>query len=162
MRTLALAWRQLRRDGAAGELRILFAALVLAVMAVTAVGFLTDRAERALALEANKLLGGDAVLRADEPVPEHLLQLAQAPGLRHTRTTAFASMISAGEAVQLGEVRAIGEGFPLRGTFLIQAAEGGPETIAAAVPRPGTAWISRAGAARVACVCFTQLRALEN
>ena len=115
-------------------------------MAVTAVGFLTDRAERALALEANKLLGGDAVLRADEPVPEHLLQLAQAPGLRHTRTTAFASMISAGEAVQLGEVRAIGEGFPLRGTFLIQAAEGGPETIAAAVPRPGTAWISRAGA----------------
>ena len=146
MRTLALAWRQLRRDVAAGELRILFAALVLAVMAVTAVGFLTDRAERALALEANKLLGGDAVLRADEPVPEHLLQLAQAPGLRHTRTTAFASMISAGEAVQLGEVRAIGEGFPLRGTFLIQAAEGGPETIAAAVPRPGTAWISRAGA----------------
>ena len=146
MRTLALAWRQLRRDVAAGELRNLFAALVLAVMAVTAVGFLTDRAERALALEANKLLGGDAVLRADEPVPEHLLQLAQAPGLRHTRTTAFASMISAGEAVQLGEVRAIGEGFPLRGTFLIQAAEGGPETIAAAVPRPGTAWISRAGA----------------
>ena len=146
MRTLALAWRQLRRDVAAGELRILFAALVLAVMAVTAVGFLTDRAERALALEANKLLGGDAVLRADEPVPEHLLQLAQAPGVRHTRTTAFASMISAGEAVQLGEVRAIGEGFPLRGTFLIQAAEGGPETIAAAVPRPGTAWISRAGA----------------
>ena len=146
MRTLALAWRQLRRDVAAGELRILFAALVLAVMAVTAVGFLTDRAERALALEATKLLGGDAVLRADEPVPEHLLQLAQAPGLRHTRTTAFASMISAGEAVQLGEVRAIGEGFPLRGTFLIQAAEGGPETIAAAVPRPGTAWISRAGA----------------
>ena len=146
MRSLALAWRQLRRDVAAGELRILFAALVLAVMAVTAVGFLTDRAERALALEANKLLGGDAVLRADEPVPEHLLQLAQAPGLRHTRTTAFASMISAGEAVQLGEVRAIGEGFPLRGTFLIQAAEGGPETIAAAVPRPGTAWISRAGA----------------
>ena len=146
MRTLALAWRQLRRDVAAGELRIRFAALGLAVMAVTAVGFLTDRAERALALEANKLLGGDAVLRADEPVPEHLLQLAQAPGLRHTRTTAFASMISAGEAVQLGEVRAIGEGFPLRGTFLIQAAEGGPETIAAAVPRPGTAWISRAGA----------------
>ena len=65
VKVLGLAWRQMRRDLAAGEVRILLAALVLAVMAVTAVGFLTDRAERALALEANRLLGGDAVLRAD-------------------------------------------------------------------------------------------------
>jgi len=64
-----LAWRQLRRDLAAGEIRILLAALLLAVMAVSAVGFLTDRAERGLAMEANRLLGGDAVLRADEPRP---------------------------------------------------------------------------------------------
>ena len=65
MRThAALAWRQLRRDLAAGDVRILIAALVLAVLAVTAVGFVTDRAERALAIEANRLLGGDAVVRA--------------------------------------------------------------------------------------------------
>ena len=63
MRTLALAWRQLRRDLAAGDIRILFAALVLAVVAVTSVGFVTDRAERALAMEANRLLGGDALVR---------------------------------------------------------------------------------------------------
>ena len=44
MRTLALAWRQLRRDLAAGELRILFASLVLAVMLVIiGIGLLTDR-----------------------------------------------------------------------------------------------------------------------
>ena len=49
MKTLALAWRQLRRDLVAGDVRILFAALVLAVVAVTAVGFVTDRAERMLA-----------------------------------------------------------------------------------------------------------------
>ncbi|PZQ26501.1 MAG: hypothetical protein DI562_14780, partial [Stenotrophomonas acidaminiphila] len=67
MRTLALAWRQLRRDLAAGDVRILFAALVLAVVAVTSVGFVTDRAERALAIEANRLLGGDVVVRGDAP-----------------------------------------------------------------------------------------------
>ena len=55
-----LAWRQLRRDLRAGDVRILVAALVLAVLAVTAVGFVTDRANRALALEANRLLGGAA------------------------------------------------------------------------------------------------------
>ena len=53
---------------AAGDIRILLAALVLAVVAVTAVGFVTDRAERALAIEANRLLGGDAVLRGDAPI----------------------------------------------------------------------------------------------
>ena len=42
MTTLALAWRQLRRDLAAGDVRILLAALVLAVVAVTAVGFVTE------------------------------------------------------------------------------------------------------------------------
>ena len=36
MRTLALAWRQLRRDLAAGDVRILFAALVLAVAGIVA------------------------------------------------------------------------------------------------------------------------------
>ena len=146
MKTAALAWRQLRRDLAAGELRILFAALVLAVMAVSAVGFLTDRAERALSLEANKLLGGDAVLRADEPIAPRLLAQATASGLRSTRTAAFPSMVTAGDAVQLGEIRAIGEGFPLRGSFRVQASEQGADAIAAGVPRPGTAWISRAGA----------------
>jgi putative ABC transport system permease protein len=146
MKVVALAWRQLRRDLAAGELRILAAALVLAVMAVSAVGFLTDRAERALALEANKLLGGDAVLRADEPIPEALLARARVPGLRSTRTASFPSMVTAGEAVQLGEIRAIGEGFPLRGSFLVETREGGGETVAGAVPRPGRAWMSRSGA----------------
>jgi putative ABC transport system permease protein len=66
--TFALAWRQLRRDLRAGEVRILIAAVVLAVLAVTAVGFVTDRAERALAIEANRLLGGDAVVQGDGPL----------------------------------------------------------------------------------------------
>ena len=62
MRTLALAWRQLRRDLAAGDIRILFAALVLAVVAVTSVGFVTDRAERALAIEAMSVKSRQRVL----------------------------------------------------------------------------------------------------
>src|SRR3546814_4068382 len=68
MKLLRLAWRQLRRDLASGNIRILVAALSLAVVAVTAIGFVTDRAERALAIEANRLLGGDAVVRGDQPI----------------------------------------------------------------------------------------------
>ncbi|UOV04091.1 FtsX-like permease family protein [Pseudoxanthomonas sp. F37] len=146
MRTLALAWRQLRRDLAAGDIRILFAALVLAVVAVTSVGFVTDRAERALAIEANRLLGGDVVVRGDAPPTEALRALAAAPGLRMTETQELQSMVRAGESLSLGDLRALGEGFPLRGSFRIVDRAGGAERDAGGIPAPGTLWISQAGA----------------
>ena len=40
---VAMAWRQLRRDLRAGELRLLVVAVTLAVAALSAVGFLADR-----------------------------------------------------------------------------------------------------------------------
>jgi putative ABC transport system permease protein len=146
MRTLALAWRQLRRDLAAGDIRILFAALVLAVVAVTAVGFVTDRAERALAIEANRLLGGDVVIRGDAPIAGAVREAAGAPGLRVTETQEFQSMIRASEDLRLGDLRALGEGFPLRGSFRIIESDGGSERDASGVPTPGTLWMSQAGA----------------
>ncbi|MGX5729177.1 ABC transporter permease [Pseudoxanthomonas beigongshangi] len=144
MKTLKMAWRQLRRDLAAGDIRILFAALVLAVVAVTAVGFVTDRAERALAIEANRLLGGDAVVRGDAPISDALRGAARESGLRLTETMEFQSMIRAGEDLKLGELRALGEGFPLRGSFRVTDARG--EHDASGIPAPGTLWMSQAGA----------------
>jgi putative ABC transport system permease protein len=141
---LRLGWRFLRRDLRAGEVRVLLASLLLAVMAVTAVGFLTDRAERALALEANRLLGGDAVLRADEPIGEEARERARAEGLRLTETAAFPSMLRAGAGLRLSDVRAIGADYPLRGTFRIEAGAGPQEVTGA--PARGTAWLSRGGA----------------
>ena len=146
MKVLVLAWRQMRRDLAAGEVRILLAALILAVMSVTAVGFLTDRAERALALEANRLLGGDAVVRADQPITGALRAAAAMPGLRRTETRAFPSMVAAGDTFKLGEIRAIAEGFPLRGTFRIRKTDAGADFIASSIPQPGTLWMSLSGA----------------
>jgi putative ABC transport system permease protein len=145
MNWIALAWRQLRRDLAAGDVRILLAALVLAVMAVTSVSFITDRAERALALEANRLLGGDAVVRADSPIEGALREAAAAPGLQQTETLSFPSMVRAGEALRLGEMKAMGEGFPLRGRFLLLDPATGGERAADGIPAPGTLWLSRAG-----------------
>lgn len=149
MKLAALAWRQLRRDLASGDVRILLAALVLAVVAVTAVGFVTDRAARALATEANRLLGGDAVLRSDTPITGPVRDAAAAAGLRMAETTALDTMVrvgrGAGAQLKLGELRAIGEGFPLRGEYRIAGADG-VEHAAAGVPAPGTLWMSRGGA----------------
>ncbi|GAB3737520.1 FtsX-like permease family protein [Silanimonas algicola] len=139
-----LAWRQALRDLAAGEVRLLIAALALAVASVTTISFLTDRAERALALEANRLLGGDAVLRADAPLAPELRALADRPGLKAVDTVEFPSMLRVGDRFRLGELRAVGREFPLRGSFVISDDAGRREL--AEGPPPGVVWMTRAGA----------------
>jgi putative ABC transport system permease protein len=62
-----LAWRQTLRDFRAGELRLLAVAVMLAVAALTAVGFFADRLNAGLARDARQLLGGDAVISSDKP-----------------------------------------------------------------------------------------------
>ena len=144
-----MAWRQLRRDLRAGEVRILFAAVVLAVLAISAVGFVTERAERALAREANRLLGGDVVLRADAPIEGALREAAQRPGLQSAETRELQSMVRVEGregALRLGELRALGEGFPLRGAFQLQERATGPARSHPGIPARGTVWLGRAGA----------------
>jgi hypothetical protein len=78
----ALAWRQTLRDFRAGELRLLAVAVMLAVAALTAVGFFADRLGGGLQRDARQLLGGDAVVGSDQPAPADLVAKAQALGLR--------------------------------------------------------------------------------
>lgn len=144
--TLRLGLRMLRRDLASGEVRVLLAALVLAVCAVSSVGFVTDRAGRALDLEANRLLGGDAVLRADQPIGEAPREAARALGLASAETQSFPSMLRVGDSLKLSDLRALAEGFPLRGKYRLADAPDGAPYDAPGIPQPGTLWLSRAGA----------------
>ena len=64
---IMLAWRLLGREMRSGELRLLFAALAIAVAAVTAVGFFADRVRLALDRQAQQLIGGDLILIGDQP-----------------------------------------------------------------------------------------------
>ncbi len=148
---LPMSWRLLRRDLASGEIRVLLAALILAVTAVTAVGFITDRAETGLALEANRLLGGDAVLRADQPIGAAPREFAKRNGLLSTETMGFPSMLRHGDQLKLSDIRALGDGYPLRGRYRLLAANGGSanaaqEVDAQGIPARGEMWLSRAGA----------------
>ena len=119
-----LAWRQLWRDWRAGELRLLMLAVSLAVAAVCAVGFLSDRLERGLQRDAGKLLGGDAVVVSDQPTPPELRGLAQQLGLRGSSSASFPSMARApaeqGGATRLVAVRAVDASYPLRGALRLE------------------------------------------
>ena len=53
---------QTKRFWRLAETRLLFLALLVAVVAVTSVGFFTDRADRAMNVQATQLLGGDMMI----------------------------------------------------------------------------------------------------
>ena len=141
MNTMGLAWRMLWRDARAGELRLLLAALIIAVGALTAVGFFTDRVARALEQEANQLLGADMLLVSDHPWREETAKAAAASGLQVAQTQTFPSMVSRADAAQLSEIKAVSEGYPLRGNLRTSSAVNAPEQAATGVPAPGTVWV---------------------
>ncbi|MGB8434112.1 MAG: ABC transporter permease, partial [Burkholderiales bacterium] len=87
----ALPLRMLARDWRAGELRVLAAALVIAVASVTSVAFFADRVRQALVRDAHQLLGADLLLIADQPWPDEFRDEIAHRRLRQAEATWFIS-----------------------------------------------------------------------
>ncbi len=136
-----LALRLLARDWRAGEWHILAAAVVIAVGAVTAIGFFNDRINRAMNYQSADLLGADLQLRSSQPLPENWLKAADGYKLRQTTTLEFASVVVHGDKLQLTSVKAAGPGYPLRGTLRTAPDLYAPDVKIAEPPAPGTAWV---------------------
>jgi len=150
--TVRLAWRLLSRDWRAGELRVLIAALVLAVASIGTVGFFTDRVKGALTRQANLLLGADLLLSGDRPLPDSFTREARSRGLAAVPAIKFNSMVQAaggaGAAV-LADVKAVTAGYPLRGAIVLVDPANAAGKVAPGVPPPGEVWIDSRLAARL-------------
>ncbi len=108
-------FNQIKRFWRLAEMRLLFLALLVAVVAVTSVGFFTDRADRAMNAQATQLLGGDMVVVSTRPINEDYLKEAQTRGLRTAKVVSFPSMVSSGEKFQLAQIKAVSNEYPLHG-----------------------------------------------
>lgn len=145
----ALGWRMLWRDLRAGELRLLLLAVTLAVGALTAVGFFSDRLQGGLQRDARQLLGGDVVVVSDNPPATAWTQRAEALGLQHTLTLTFPTMGRApdaqGGATRLVALKAVAAGYPLRGQLRLtrDAADLAGQPTRGIPPR-GAAWVDAA------------------
>ena len=138
---LVLSSRLLQRDGRAGELTLLMAAIVIAVSSLTTVGFFTDRVQLALTQQSNQLLGADLTIVSDRPFDGIFESEARDRGLAITRTLRFPSMVIHGEDSQLADVKAVAAGYPLRGEVRLADRLFGEERVAREVPRAGTVWV---------------------
>lgn len=136
---LLLALRLLYRERSDSALRILLLALVVSVASMTSVGFFTDRIRQALEQEANHLLAADLVIQSDHALAPNFADEARRRGIASAGTVQFQSMAQAGEEVALAQVKAVSEGYPLRGELKIFAND--REQAVRAVPAPGTVWL---------------------
>lgn len=136
-----LAWRMLVRDWRAGELRLLLLAVALAVASLTAVRFFADRVQQGLTREANTLLAADLALVSDHPPDALLATEARARGLDVSATTAFLSMVLAGDNTALAGIKSVQPGYPLRGALRVAPEPYAADAPTRATPAPGEAWI---------------------
>lgn len=136
----------LARDWRAGELRVLAAALVVAVASVTSVAFFADRVSRALVRDAHQLLGADLVLASDHAWAQGIADEISKRGLERAQAITFISMATSGDSSanqssQLAGVKAVSENYPLRGRLRIAPEPNAPDAPALSGPSPGTVWI---------------------
>ena len=143
-----LGWRSLWRDVRAGELRLLAVAVLLAVAALTSVGFFADRLQGGLQRDARQLLGGDVVVVSDNPPAAAFVRQAREQGLETVTTATFPTMARASDAQggnsRLVALKSVAQGYPLRGSMTISDGPGTPEATAQGIPERGTAWVDAA------------------
>lgn len=167
IRDLKLSFNWLQRDLRAGELWLLLAAIAVAVAALSSVGFFVDRVRQALDLQARQLLGADLVIVSDTELSRVVIEQAGAASIQVARTVGFPSMALAdrpapgktgpGEpapggtgdvqpapAAVLASVKAVSEGYPLRGALRVSRGLAGGDEDARGIPARGTVWVDAA------------------
>lgn len=140
MNLLRHAWRALRREALAGDLLTVFAALVLGVAVMTAVGTLVNRVNLALTGSAAEMLGGDLGVSGRDDPPAAFADEARRRGLAHTRLASFGSVLFQGDASQMASIKAVEAGYPLRGALRVRATPGGTLIADAGMPAKGQAY----------------------
>ncbi|MHC8332329.1 ABC transporter permease [Pseudomonas sp. LB3P25] len=140
LRLFSLAIRQLLRDARAGELRVLFFALLVAVAASTAIGYFGTRLNGAMMLRATEFLGADLLLEGSSPARPEQIKSGTELGLDHAQVVEFSSVIATDNGIQLSSIKAADDVYPLRGELKSAPAPFAPEEPGGG-PKPGEAWV---------------------
>ena len=143
MNRFGLALRLLKRDGRSGELTLLVLALLIAVASATTISLFVDRLQRTLTVQAAEFLAGDLVLASSTPITNEWLQQAAQLNLEQSHTTEFSSVLLENQQMLLASIKAVSQGYPLRGFLKTQGADTAEEHKVYQGPEPGTAWVEK-------------------
>ena len=137
-----LAMHLLRSEWRAGDLRMVFTALLLAVTVVAGLSAFTSRLQLMLGGEAAQMLAADRVLESPQPINPAWPAWAAQAGARHSRFLEFQSMLFApGQAPLLVSAKAADSAYPLLGAVQSRSSPSAAVRSQPAQPAPGEVWL---------------------
>src|SRR5690554_243866 len=139
-----ISWRLLRHELQRGELTIMAAAIVLSVTAVLSLSLFTERLQSGLMARSAEFLAADRVLSSRREITEDWVQKAHEEGLSTANHVVFNSMAFANDELALVDIKAVSDGYPLRGELRTAQQPFGDESVAEGLPGPGEAWVASA------------------
>lgn len=133
-----------RRELRQRNVKVLLAALVIAVATVATINLFADHLQRTLMTSASGFLAADRQLnsRTSDPLPDAWFRQAQQMGLQTGKMIEFSTMVSSEETFQLVAVKAVDDRYPLRGELEWQADLTADRETLTAGPAAGEVWLS--------------------
>lgn len=133
-----------RRDWRERDVRVVLAALIIAVATVATIALFAGQLQRTLVSSASSFLAADRQLEAENgrEIPPGWLTEARSRGLETGRMVEFSTMVFGAENFQLVSVKAVSDEYPLRGQIEVQEDPDGARQLVARGPGPGEVWIN--------------------
>lgn len=132
----------LKREFRQRELKILFMATVVSVATVTLISLLGDHLQRILIQSSSQFIAADRQLQSPREIPDEWLTVAESMNIEMAKTLGFASMLFATDQMQLVRVKAVSEGYPLKGHLEVSLEPYSTPHITRDIPELGTIWLN--------------------
>lgn len=139
--TLSLAWRLFRHETKRGELTIILLAIILSVASVLSLSLFSERLKSALTEKSAEFIAADRVLESNNPVDMAWIEKAKEMGLNTAHQTYARSMVFSNEKMDLVDLRAADQGYPLKGTVKVADKPFEQGIAVSQLPGSGEAWI---------------------
>ncbi|WP_111496599.1 ABC transporter permease [Marinobacter bohaiensis] len=132
------------RDWRQRDVRVLVAALVIAVATVATIALYASHLERTLVTSASAFLAGDRQLESEngEPIPQTWRDEAERRGIATARMVEFSTMVFGAGNFQLVSVKAVSDAYPLRGEVEFQTGPDASRQMVGHGPAPGEVWVN--------------------
>jgi len=141
-RLIKTSSKLLRNEFRQRELKILFLATVISIATVSLISLLGDHLQKLILHSSSQFIAADRQLKSPRAIPDGWLENAQAMNIETAHTLSFASMLFSGDQMQLVSVKAVSEGYPLKGSLETSNQPFSPALATNDIPAPGTVWLN--------------------
>lgn len=135
--SLRLLKHELRR----GELTIICLAIVLAVATVFSLAGFSNQIEAALLNKSTSFIASDRVLSSPRAIDSAITAKADTLNIDYAPQIEMTSMVFANNKMQLTEIKAVGDLYPLRGDLLVKQQGNAAQSVKA--PKQGSVWVEQ-------------------